>query len=48
MSDNDNKRRKNGKTLIFRAWITHPDTGERIYPKNGKAFPIWVDNDELN
>ena len=31
-----------GKRLIFRPWITTKD-GRRIYPKNGRVFPIWVD-----
>jgi|GEM_PF-2444225 len=48
MSEDDSERSKEGKTLIFRASIKHPETGERIYPKNGKAFPIWVDNEDLN
>jgi len=30
--------------LIFRRWVIHPKTGRRIYPRNGKAFPIWVDD----
>lgn len=32
--------------LIFRAWITNPKTGEKIYAKDKgkKAFPIWVEN----
>lgn len=32
-----------GKKLIFRPWITHPKTGQRIYPKRGRFFPILVD-----
>jgi hypothetical protein len=37
-----------GKKLIFRPWITHPKTGDKIYPKKGKFFPIWVDNVDPN
>jgi hypothetical protein len=32
-----------GKKLIFRPWITCRKTGIRIYPKNGRVFPLWVD-----
>ena len=32
-----------GKRLIFRPWIIHPKSGERIYPKTGRVFPILVD-----
>jgi hypothetical protein len=31
-----------GYRLIFVAWITNRKTGQRIYPKNGKCFAIWV------
>jgi len=37
---------KPGKKLIFRRYYVHPKTGEKIYPKNGKAFPLWVDANE--
>ena len=37
---------KPGKKLIFRRYYVHPETGEKIYPKSGKAFPIWIDNDD--
>lgn len=30
-----------GKKIIFRPWITSKD-GKRIYPKNGKWFPLIV------
>lgn len=35
-----------GKKLIFRPWVTHPVTGQRIYPKRGKVIPILVDEDD--
>ena len=38
---------KPGKILIFRRYYIHPDTGEIVYPKSGKAFPILVDADEV-
>lgn len=34
-----------GKKLIFRRYYIHPNTGEKVYPKKGKVFPIWVDID---
>lgn len=33
-----------GYRLIFRPWKIDPKTGERIYPKSGKVFPMWVKN----
>ena len=35
-------RSRPGYALIFRPWIHHPKTGQVIYPKRGKVFPIWV------
>lgn len=34
---------------IFRAWITNPKTGERIYAKDKgkKAFRIWIKNKKV-
>lgn len=34
---------RDGMVLKFVRWVTHPKTGQRIYPKTGKVFPIWVD-----
>jgi hypothetical protein len=31
-----------GHRLIFRPWIIHPKTKQRIYPKRGRFFPIWI------
>jgi hypothetical protein len=28
--------------IIFRPWIRHPKTGEKVYPRKGKVFPIKV------
>lgn len=35
-----------GKKLIFRPYFTDPKTGRRVYPKNGRVFPMWVDDDK--
>lgn len=35
---------KRGKRLIFRPFITV--NGQRIYPRKGRVFPIWVDDDQ--
>jgi len=32
-----------GKRLIFRRWVKHPVTGERIYARHGRAIPIIID-----
>lgn len=37
---------KSNKRLIFVRWIRHAKTGKIIYPKNGKVFAIWVDDDK--
>lgn len=37
---------KDGKKLIFRRYYVHPDTGEKVYPKSGNVFPIWVDEEK--
>jgi hypothetical protein len=44
MSSNKDKP---GKILIFRRYYTHPETGEKVYPKSGKVFPIWVDENDV-
>jgi hypothetical protein len=28
--------------IIFRPWYIHPKTGERVYPRSGRVFPIKV------
>jgi hypothetical protein len=33
-------------TVRFVRHITHPKTGERIYPKTAKAFPIKFNEDD--
>lgn len=38
------KETREGMHLIFVRWITNRKTGARIYPRSGKAFPIWVKN----
>lgn len=38
---------KPGKVLIFRRYYVHPKTGEKVYPKTGNVFPIWVDEEEV-
>ncbi|TYP94880.1 hypothetical protein LX73_0171 [Fodinibius salinus] len=43
MEDSKDSEHEPGKKLIFRAYYVHPETGEKIYPKNGNVFPIWVD-----
>ena len=30
------------EVIIFRKYYVHPVTGERVYPKNGKVFPIKI------
>lgn len=42
-----NQKQKPGKKLIFRRYYVHPKTGEKVYPKNGNVFPIWIDEDEV-
>ena len=37
-----------GQRPIFRPWITHPVTGKRVYPKNGRVFVIWIDDEAAN
>lgn len=32
---------REGLKLIFRPYIT-TKSGKRVYPRNGKAFPLWV------
>ncbi len=39
---NERRQDRPGHRLIFRPWIIHPKTGERIYPKRGRFFPIWI------
>lgn len=34
---------RQGMVLKFVRWRRDPKTGEKIYPKKGKVFPIWVD-----
>lgn len=38
---------KSDKILIFRRYYVHPKTGEKVYPKSGSVFPIWVDADDV-
>lgn len=33
---------REGQKLIFRPYRT-TKSGKRVYPKNGRVFPMWVD-----
>lgn len=44
MAQKKPRKSRRGRRLVFARCIRHWRTGRLIYPKNGKTFAFWVDD----